>query len=292
MPEHYPALIFSFLKLAEARYCWSMLTNQFSSGSSKLSRRNFVKTAGLTLGVGAAGLGNLCSGANKVTGEAWPPVSRDLVTKGDTILFQGDSITDAGRSREGAATPNDQAALGSGYAWLAAAELLVDWPASDAKIYNRGISGNKVFQLADRWQTDCLDLKPNLLSILIGVNDFWHTLNGSYKGTVEVYERDYRALLERTRKALPKVKLVICEPFVLRCGAVNEKWFPAFDSYRVAARRVAQAHNALFIPFQAMFDEAIKYAPPSHWAGDGVHPTAAGASMMAHAWLRAAAGKR
>src|SRR5262249_53017049 len=146
--------------------------------------------------------------------------------------------------------------------------------------------GNKVFQLADRWQMDCLELKPSLLSILIGVNDIWHTLNGKYNGTVEIYERDYRALLERTRKELPQVKLVVCEPFVLRCGAVNAKWFPEFDAYRAVAQRIADAYHARFIPFQAMFDEAVKYAPPMHWAADGVHPTPAGASLMAHTWLR------
>ena len=76
------------------------------------------------------------------------------------------------------------------------------------KIYNRGISGNKVFQLADRWDKDCLDLRPDVISILIGVNDIWHSLNGNYDGTVEKYDNDYRALLTRTLKALPEVKLV------------------------------------------------------------------------------------
>lgn len=214
----------------------------------------------------------------------------NLVHDGDVILFQGDSITDAGRSREQAANANNQAALGTGYAWMAAAELLVDRPKAGLKIFNRGISGNKVYQLAERWQPDCLDLKPTLLSILIGVNDIWHTLNGNYNGTVEIYERDYRALIERTRKELPKVRLVICEPFVLRCGAVNDKWFPQFDSYRTAARRVAESFHATFIPFQEMFDEAVRYAPPEQWAKDGVHPTAFGASLMAHEWLRGVAG--
>jgi len=223
---------------------------------------------------------------------SWPISAQQLIRKGDTVLFQGDSITDMGRSRDDAAQENNQKAMGTGYAWLAGAELLVDHPDYGLKIFNRGISGNKVFQLADRWQADCLDLKPNLLSILIGVNDFWHTLNGSYHGTVEVYERDYHALIERTLKALPKVRLVICEPFVLRCGAVNEKWFPEFDGYRAAAKRVATSYRAAFIPFQAMFDEAVKYAPPAHWAADGVHPTPAGASLMAYNWLRTVAGKR
>ena len=145
---------------------------------------------------------------------------------------------------------------------------------------------SKVYQLAERWDADCLTLKPNVLSILIGVNDIWHKLNGNYEGTLEKYEHDYRALLERTRKALPKVKLVICEPFVLRCGAVSEKWFPEFDTYRAAAKKVANSFHATFVPFQTMFDEAVKYASPEHWAKDGVHPTVEGASLMAHEWLR------
>jgi lysophospholipase L1-like esterase len=251
-----------------------------------LNRRRFFTASGVALG--AAALGGLAAPAAQAA-DSWPPPSHSLIKDGQTILFQGDSITDFGRDKSNAA-PNNQPALGTGYAWLAGVELLVDHPASKLSVFNRGISGNKVFQLAERWQADCLDLKPDVLSILIGVNDIWHTLTGKYQGTVAIYERDYRALLERTKKALPKVKLVICEPFVLRCGSVTDKWFPEFDAYRAAAKRVAESFHATFIPFQTMFDEAIKYAPPAHWAADGVHPTSAGASLMAQIWLRAAAG--
>ncbi len=252
--------------------------------TNDLSRRNFIARFGVATGFAA--LAGPSSTTLAWSAPGWPPPERSLVRKSDVVLFQGDSITDAGRKRD-ASGANNQPALGNGYAWLAAAELLVDRPDAGLKLYNRGISGHKVFQLAERWEADCLALRPNVLSILIGVNDFWHTLDAKYNGTVEVYERDYRALLERTRKALPKVKLVVCEPFVLRCGAVNDRWFPAFDGYRAAAKRVAEAARATFIPFQTMFDEAVKYAPPAHWAGDGVHPTSAGASLMAQNWLRA-----
>lgn len=253
------------------------------------SRRDFMKISSAALGlsgvVGLTGVAGLtgCNGLADSAGKRWS--GYPVINDGDVILFQGDSITDAGRNKGREDQINDAAALGGGYAGLAAGQLLIDRPGSGLKIYNRGISGHKVFQLADRWQKDCLDLKPNLLSILIGVNDFWHMIDGKYDGTVEVYEKDYFALVERTRKALPGVKLVICEPFVLRCGAVNEKWFPLFDQYRAAARKVARSFDTIFVPFQAMFDEASKIAPPNHWAGDGVHPTGAGASLMAHNWL-------
>ena len=105
------------------------------------------------------------------------------------------------------AAPNNPSALGSGYSMLAGAALLEKFPTLDLKIHNRGVSGNKVYQLAERWDKDCLDLKPDVLSILIGVNDIWHKLTGNYNGTVEIYRKDFIALLERTKKALPDVKI-------------------------------------------------------------------------------------
>lgn len=204
--------------------------------------------------------------------------------KGGVVLFQGDSITDAGRTRD-RLQPNDARAFGRGYPLLIGSRLLDERAGDDLKIYNRGISGNKVPDLDARWQQDCLDLEPDLLSILIGVNDIWHKLNGRYDGTVEDYETGFTALLERTRKALPHVRLIICEPFVLRCGAVDEKWFPEFDQRRGAAARVAKKAKATWVPFQEMFNEAVKRAKPEHWASDGVHPTMAGHDLMAKTWL-------
>jgi lysophospholipase L1-like esterase len=252
-----------------------------------LSRRSFIKRTGVA---SAATIAALSEASTSRALEGFEPASRALIGKGDVVLFQGDSITDAGRSREKATVSNEQPGMGSGYAWLAAAELLVERGEDALSFYNRGISGNKVYQLAERWKEDCLDIKPNVLSILIGVNDLWHKLNGKYDGTLEIYERDYRALLERTRKALPGVKLVVCEPFVLRCGGVNDKWFPEFDGYRAAAKKIAKHFRARFVPFQTMFSEAVKHAPPEHWASDGVHPTPAGASLMAYFWIRAVNG--
>lgn len=256
------------------------MSSRETSSSQKSTRREFVRASAAAAALG----GTAVAGNAQAAGHA---TESSRIQRGNTILFQGDSITDAGRDRKTAGEANQQKPLGKGYAWLAAASMLVDRPDDELQIYNRGISGNKVFQLADRWQEDCLDLKPNVLSILIGVNDIWHMLNGQYDGTVEVYEKDYHALVELTKQALPSVKLVICEPFVLRCGAVNDKWFPAFDGYRAAAKRVSDQAGAVFVPFQSMFDRAVNHAPPQHWAGDGVHPSPAGAALMANAWLNA-----
>jgi lysophospholipase L1-like esterase len=260
-----------------------MSTEELRATAARFTRREFASLS--AAGVTALAAGHAVGAQPRAANEAKKP----LIHAGDTILFQGDSITDAGRKRD-VAGANSQPALGNGHAWLAASQLLVDRADDELEIYNRGISGNKVFQLAERWQADCLDLKPDVLSILIGVNDIWHKLNGQYDGTVEKYESDYGALLKRTREALPEVRLVICEPFVLRCGAVTDKWFPEFDKYRAAARRVAEEARATFVAFQSMFDAASKIALPERWAADGVHPSADGAALMAHTWLKAVEG--
>jgi lysophospholipase L1-like esterase len=205
--------------------------------------------------------------------------------KGQTILFQGDSITDWGRAKDDPGY-NTSRCLGSGYPMLAAASLLERHADLDLKIYNKGVSGNKVYQLVDRWETDCFALKPDVISILIGVNDLWHKLNGTYNGTPEIYSKDYIALLEMTKRVLPDVKLIIGEPFGVRgIKAVNDNWYPEFYEYQKSAREIAGQFGAAFIPYQAIFDEAQKHAPGIYWTADGVHPTLAGAQLMAQAWL-------
>ena len=206
------------------------------------------------------------------------------LSEGDVILFQGDSITDARRKKDDKEA-NSSPALGVSYPFFAAGELLYRGAGKDLKIYNRGISGNKVYQLAERWDADCLDLKPTVLSILVGVNDFWHTLVNGYKGTVQTYRDDYRKLLDRTKAALPSVKLIIGEPYAVKgVKAVDDKWFPAFDEYRQVSREIAGEYGAAFIPYQEVYDKAP--APGSYWTVDGVHPTLAGARLMAEAWMK------
>jgi lysophospholipase L1-like esterase len=218
---------------------------------------------------------------------AQPPQTPAPSTDGTVILFQGDSITDCGRNRSDA-QPNAAGALGTGYPLLVAAAALATHPDRGLRFYNRGVSGNTVPDLEQRWAADTLELRPDVLSILIGVNDFWHKLGGGYTGTVQDYEDQYAALLERTLLALPRVRLVVLEPFVLRCGAVDNRWFPEFDARRAVAARVAAHARATFIPLQALFDERARAVPPPYWATDGVHPTPAGHAVIAEQWRRAA----
>lgn len=246
------------------------------------TRRSFLRTA-----VVSAAFAPFSSFASKELSKSNFSSKKISLNDNDVIVFQGDSITDAGRDRKNL-TPNN--GLGGGYALLTAANLLQEHCEKRLKIYNRGISGNKVFQLADRWDEDCLNLKPNVLSILVGVNDFWHTLTGGYKGTIQTYRTDYKKLLDRTKAALPEVKLIIGEPFGLRgIKSVTEEWYPVFDEFRFAAKEIAESYGAVFIPYQTIFNKALTQIPDEHgsyWTGDGVHPTLPGASLMSQAWLQ------
>lgn len=214
-------------------------------------------------------------------------VTNQAAANGTVVLFQGDSITDAGRNRA-SADANSAGALGSGYPLLVTSAVLAARPGAALRFYNRGISGNKVPDLQQRWTTDTIDLKPDVLSILIGVNDFWHKLDHGYNGTVQDYEQQYNALLDATREALPRVHLIVLEPFVLRTGAVDARWFPEFDQRRAAAARVAARARATFVPLQTVFNQQTRSAPPEYWAADGVHPTPAGHAVIAEQWRRAA----
>ncbi|QQL50725.1 SGNH/GDSL hydrolase family protein [Mucilaginibacter ginkgonis] len=249
------------------------------------NRRSFITTAA-TATVAAVTIPGLISSAFAESSAK----SKIKLNSGDTVLFQGDSITDWGRDKN-THDANNFNTFGNGYVLTAAGTLLNKYADKNLKIYNKGISGNKVYQLAERWDADCLDLKPNVLSILIGVNDFWHTLTNGYKGTSQVYVADLRKLLDRTKQVLPNIQLIIGEPFAVKgVKAVDDKWYPAFDEYRAASKQIAADYNAVFIPYQTIFDKALSIAPGSYWTIDGVHPSVAGANLMAQAWLETVKG--
>lgn len=230
-----------------------------------------------------AAAGVACSPTNPSRTPEW--MTKRTAT---TILFQGDSITDTGRNR-GDAAANSTSALGTGYPLLVASAVLKANAGRGVRFYNRGVSGDRVPDLAARWQKDTIALAPDVLSILVGVNDYWHQRAKGYTGTVADYENGYVALLEETKRALPEVRLVVLEPFVMKVGAVDRSWFPEFDERRAAAARVARKIGATFVPLQSHFNELTATAPPEYWAADGVHPTLAGHQAIAERW-RAAMG--
>jgi len=246
------------------------------------NRRSFIKKSiiGTGLLTGADLLRNDVFAHESTVGSSKITLNND-----DIILFQGDSITDVGRDRNNK-NANDTAALGHGYALLAASQLLNKYPAKRLKVYNTGISGNRVPDLQKRWQEDTLAINPTVLSILIGVNDFWRTIDRGAQTTVEEYKSQYKQLLQETLQKLPNVKLIIGEPFAVKgVGHITEAWYTKFLAYQESAREIAKEFGAILIPYQKIFDNAQKNAPGAYWAADGVHPTLAGAQMMASAWM-------
>jgi len=208
---------------------------------------------------------------------------RDMNAAGGIVLFQGDSVTDNGRSRT-ALGANNAGALGNGYPLLVASAMLRDQPKADWEFFNRGVSGNKVPDLEARWEVDALAIKPDVLSILIGINDYWHTKTKAYTATAAEFETQFNALIARTKAALPNARLVIMEPFVMKVGSVDDSWYPAFPERQAIVARIAKRVSATWVPLQAAFDSAARDTGPAHWAADGVHPTPAGHALIADRW--------
>ncbi len=201
------------------------------------------------------------------------------------ILFYGDSITDAGRTRD-LDVPNK--GLGGGYVSYIANQLF-EKSLTDYDIYNTGISGNRIVDLYARIKIDCWNIKPDLLSILIGINDIWHEVKRHNGVEIDRFEKVYRMLLEDTKKALPETKIMLLEPFVLKGSATEEEYekFLAVKDYAKVVKKLAEEFGAVFVPLQDAFDKAGAEYGNENILADGVHPTMKGAAVLGKEWLRA-----
>lgn len=202
-----------------------------------------------------------------------------LIRENQTVLFIGDSVTDCGRNRE---APDD---LGRGYVFMAAGRFAAAYPELGARFLNRGIGGHEVVNLQWRWQTDCLDLKPDWVSVLIGINDCWRRYDRNKITPAEAFETTYREILAQTRDTLG-ARLILMEPFVLPVPEDRVRWREDLDPKIDAVRRLAREFDALYVPLDGLFAAASCRREPAYWAADGVHPTAAGHGLIAEAWLR------
>jgi lysophospholipase L1-like esterase len=208
-----------------------------------------------------------------------------LFAEEERVLFQGDSITDMNRGRT--ADPNH--ILGHGYAFLIAAQHGEAYPERATVFFNRGISGNTIADLTARWKTDTLDLHPDVLSVLIGINDVYFSFRNGKPISIPDLEKAYDQLLDSARAQNPKIKFILGEPFILP-GKNNEgkwdDWRNAVIQMQAMTARVAERHHAAIIHYQQLFDEAMRRAPALYWIWDGVHPTFAGHQLMAEEWQR------
>lgn len=200
----------------------------------------------------------------------------------DVVLFQGDSITDGNRGRNS----DLNHVHGHGYQYIIASEMYADNLNKNIEVYNRGNSGDRICDLYGRWVEECLNLKPTILSILIGINDIifnWEHKSGS---DPERYEKIYRYLLDEVKEKNPHTLIVIMEPFF---GKKEEPELDAFfkeriGGYQAAAKKIAEEYGAVFVPLQDLFNEYAQKTDVFNVLWDGVHPTTCGHQLIARRW--------
>ena len=205
------------------------------------------------------------------------------------ILFQGDSITDCGRNRE------DITSSGEGYAHMVKGQLGFEHP-GEYEFINKGIGGNRIVDVYARIKSDIINLKPDYMSLLIGVNDVWHELGGVRNGVAaEKFEKIYEMLIKEIKEVLPDIKIMILEPFVLEASATTsteaepERWnyFRKEVLLRAdVAKHIAEKYDLSFVALQDKFDNACKKEQASYWLRDGVHPTPMGHWIIKNEWMK------
>lgn len=203
----------------------------------------------------------------------------------ETVLFQGDSITDMARGR----TEDPNHILGHSYVFLIASRYGAAYPEQNIKFLNRGCSGDTVQSLADRWDRDTVALKPDVVSILVGINDVLAVRNQGKPLPTEAIFETYDELLAQISHANPQVKLMLCEPFILDVGRVKEDptyWHESVGKLQSLVARLAAKYKAPVAHFQRVLDNALQRAPADYWIWDGVHPTYAGQQLLADEWIR------
>lgn len=230
-------------------------------------------------------------------------IALSAVAGGQRVLFIGDSITDGNWGNScGTAKSSSQRTLwdmnhiyGSGYMYLCATYYQGNYPEKEYEFFNRGISGNTLEDLEKRWEADVIDMKPDVLSVLVGTNDIHFYLQSDKKNPFDfaAWEKRYRSLLDRSLQANPNLKIVLGAPFVANTGNMRKSAdFAERDSLvrRCAeiTERIAKDYKAVYLPFNKMFDEILKTIPTSkdtYWIWDGIHPTPAGHKRMVDLWI-------
>lgn len=201
----------------------------------------------------------------------------------DHVLFCGDSITDCGRNR--AAAPGDPSGWGQGYVFQIAARLSAELAAYGPTFTNRGIGGNRICDLESRLESDVLALQPDVVSLLIGINDVWRRYDSGLISPLDEFAASYRRILERLRGA--EIEVVLLEPFLLPVPADRRAWREDLNPKIDALRDLAREYETTYVPLDGLFAAASTRRDEAFWLPDGVHPSPAGHALIAARWIDA-----
>lgn len=210
---------------------------------------------------------------------------KELFKNGQTILFQGDSITDCGRNKE------DINSLSNGYPGVISNMYNLLFPGNEVTFINKGISGNRVVDLLGRYDRDIKEIKPDFISILIGINDTWRRYDNNDPTSTEQYEQGYTELLENIKSDFPDCKIMIIEPFLLNSLPNRASWREDLDPKIQVARKLAKEYADFYLPLDGIFAKTeVERYTCKQIAEDGVHPSAIGHAIIAEEYIKAIAG--
>ena len=208
------------------------------------------------------------------------------------ILFTGDSITDGNRYKKKEQEWDLNHQMGHSYAYIINGLLGSRYPEKNFRFKNKGVSGNRIIDLYARIDTDLLPIKPDVLSVLVGVNDGPIDKNNYKPTSQKKYEALYRLFLDEVTEALPDTKLILMEPFVCNAGRMKQEypvWRECVSGYAKTVKRLSEEYKAVFVPLQEEFDKRCEQTEAEYWSWDGVHPTENGHGLIAGEWIKAAA---
>lgn len=217
-----------------------------------------------------------------------------LINKNDTVLFQGDSITDWGRTTLRRLNDRhtfyengeDEGNHGIGYVSSIIQQFNALYPEMNVNFINRGVSGNRTSDLVNRWQKDCIDLNPNVVSILIGINDTWRRYDANDPTSIEQFEKNYRIMLDMIKENLPDTKIIIMEPFLMPTTEDKRLWREDLDEKIQMVRKLAYEYKTEFIPLDGIFHQACNKASYEFFTTDGIHTSYNGSALIAEHWLK------
>ncbi|MBQ7352665.1 MAG: SGNH/GDSL hydrolase family protein [Clostridia bacterium] len=204
------------------------------------------------------------------------------------ILFQGDSITDGNRYKDIESRWDKNHQIGHSFAYIVTGLISMQYPKRQFEFVNRGVSGNRTNELLSRWNEDTIEENPDVLIMLVGVNDAFCNYEGrEYDEKAELYEKNYRELLKMAKDKNPELKVIMLEPFAnVEIANPSENISREFrqeklNNIQAKVRKIAKDFGAIFIPLQDKFNKIMDTPYPKYWLWDGVHPTEAGHAALA-----------